>query len=1034
MTYDVQLRAYAPGTDTSLGVLRAPLSWQASVVHNNDGALEVKYSELAEQGHVAARGLEAGLDIALEVNWIGGPADWTEPDNCRYLLVDDLFDRTDPAKVHTLRLPSWSWLLNKICDLNLSALTTGKSKYNGMRVFQATSDAGDVTKKMLDEHDARSGPAVPIIRDSWSGSTDSAGNAWAKKLGRNTEGRAFPAGQPLHARLDAMVRNGLCDYRTRARALRIYNQNSASVDRSETVHLRYGDDLTDAPSTVSQADRVARLLVKGDGKHKVTTFDPSVPEHYGRWEALLDSAGVKDEDDLEDAGTAELADRNRIKGQYTRTLTMRGTFLPFRDYNVGDWVTAPGADGDELLRIMQITITRDEQGGLGGNIVLGDRFTKSDLALAGRVSAITGGTSGVIGNGTTTTPDGPDPRQPSAPTGLTLSHTLYTDVWGRHQARLSASWDAVTTATDGTLLDIQGYELWGQPQTTPASTWRRVTQVTGTAVDVEGFEQGSEWLFAVQAVGVTTTETGQQSAQVGITFGVDEVAPNTPATPTVYPYLGTLVVGWNGLDSTGAAMPADFALCRVEVSTDGVAWSVKDRFIGAGTVSLSGLTYDVEHQVRLVALDLSGNTSGPSTVATGTPKSAGQILTGELDAGETVRVGPAAGNHVEMKYNGFFAYALTASGVVPIIKLGTGDVDVFALTDGDGNRLASILGTGAASFQALDTEVLMVAGEELDDILAPLPRGLIGRAAKTTDSGSIGSTETAYMEFRAMLPRGRQVRFELPSFYAVATAAGCITHYNVRVAYDGAAVSTSSDLFASTRAYHATTYQTKVEPIEIEFDTADQVADLREVRFLMTGYRATGSGTFIIKSQVEATTPVQMLLYDSGLPVGNAGVDNTVIQYQSVWNASSLLAMGVSESLGDTQFVGYLGDEYWVQAIFGNTAVSGETAKTIAQALTGGTLVKAELGMSLEPYDQNSMIIADIITNTLTAGSAATPSGTVHEVQKVTSSKWRAWHDITAEFDVTKRGVWLGHPAGQALLASAASGTDVISLRLTYKR
>jgi len=267
VTFDLRLTAYSPGTDTALKVWTEPLTWSASVVHNNDGALTVKYSELADGGSIAARTLNQGLDVALEVNHSGT---WTEPDNCRFLMVQKGYDRTDPAKVHEVTLPSWSWLLNKICDLNLGALAGAKSKQAGMRVFAATRDAGDVVKTMLDEHDARSGPAVPVIRSSWNTSHDSGGNAWVKKLGKNADGRAFPAGQPLHDKLDALVKNNLCDYRTRGRALRMYNQNSENADLSATIVLRYGDELGDAPSTTSQADRVARILVKGDGKHHET--------------------------------------------------------------------------------------------------------------------------------------------------------------------------------------------------------------------------------------------------------------------------------------------------------------------------------------------------------------------------------------------------------------------------------------------------------------------------------------------------------------------------------------------------------------------------------------------------------------------------------------------------------------------------------------------------------------------------------------------------------------------------------------------
>ena len=609
MTYDIRLRAFSPGTDTVLGVLPETLSWDASVVHNNDGALTIKASQLADRGAILARTLNDGLDVALEVNFTGTPTGWTEPDNCRFLLVDRKRDQTDKAKVLELSLVSWSWLLNKICDLNTGALQGSKSKYAGQRLFPATSDAGDVVKKGLDEHDARSGPAVPITRDSWTTTTDSLGHAWAKKLGKNAEGRAFPAGQPLHARLDALTTNGKCDWRTRGRGLRIYNPGTAGTDRSATVHLRYGDDLSDAPSQTSQSDRVARILVKGDGKHKATEYDPSVPEHYGRWEAMIDSAGVKDDDDLEDAGKAALADRNRIKGEYTRTLTMAGPYLPFRDYNVGDYITAPGDSGDEVLRVMQITISRNEQMGLSGNIVLGDRFTSKDLALAGKVNAITGGSSGTSGNGTSGQPAPEDTRQAEAPAGFSASGSLVLGADHRWSVNLTASWSAVTTATDGTDLDVSGYKLWAQPS---GGQWRELARTAASSLMLPGFVQGSGWTFAVQAIPETAKWESPWSVQVPVTFPADTTAPNKPSAPVVVSEPATVSVTWDGLDYLGGAMPADFDRVDVLMDTSNPPTTVVAQMPAGGQfVALAEIHSTM--WVSLVAYDTTGNSSAATT-------------------------------------------------------------------------------------------------------------------------------------------------------------------------------------------------------------------------------------------------------------------------------------------------------------------------------------------------------------------------------------------------------------------------------------
>ncbi len=611
MTFDLRLRAYQPGTDTPLGFLPEPLSWQIAVVHNNDGALFVKYSELADGGQIAARTLNQGLDVAVEANWAGGPSGWVEPDNGRFLEIGHDVDPTDEAKVHDLTFTSWSWLLNKVCDLNLSALQGKKSKYAGQRLFAASKDVGDVCKTLLDEHDARSGPAVPVLRDSWTATKDSGGHTWSKTLGKNTDGRTFPPGQPLHDKLTTFAQNGLCDWRTRGRGLRIYNPNSASVDRSGTVRLSFGDDLVDAPSTMSQADRVARILVKGDGKHKVTVNDPSVPELYGRWEALVDASGVKDNDDLEDTGQAELADRNRIKGEHTRTLTMSGTFLPFRDYNVGDWVTAPGASGDERLRVMQITITRDEQNGLSGNLVLGDRFTTADLALAGRVSAITGGSTGVIGNGSLIGEPQVDTRQPAAPTNLSATAELYTEP-RRWRARALLEWDPVSQATDGTELDIDHYTVVGQRA---GEEWQGLTNVGAntTTATIDGLAPGEEWVFAVAAVGVTTTETGVQSAPVTILLPVDTDPPAKPSPGELSSSASILTVAWDGLTADGQPMDADLDYVRVRAGTTSPPTQVIGRLQGRG--AWSGYTNAGETvYVCLEAVDWAGNTSPLSDI------------------------------------------------------------------------------------------------------------------------------------------------------------------------------------------------------------------------------------------------------------------------------------------------------------------------------------------------------------------------------------------------------------------------------------
>lgn len=568
------------------------------------------------------------------------------------------------------------------------------------------------------------------------------------------------------------------------------------------------------------------------------------------------------------------------------------------------------------------------------------------------------------------------------------------------------------------------------------------------------------------ALGLNVTATVYAVTRSGITgptisaaaiVSRDTTAPLKPNAPVVSVYLGALIVRDNGKDYLGNDMATDTAYKEVQISVDEVSWSTVGRIGNVGTLTLSNLTYDVLHYIRLVAYDYSGNMSTASDSTSGIPRqlvdadvgdgeikayhiAAHQIQANHLEATliltTEVLTGPAAETHTRLSPEGLQAFVVGPSGtLVPVLQFVSGAEDLFAISDVDGNKVASITGAGLGTFKLLAADDLELGGISMDELLDGLPHGLIARSSKAADLASIGSTETAYREFRAVLPKNRQLRFKLPEFYAVAGTAGCITHYNIRVAYDGAVVSTSSALFASTRVYHDTTYQTKVPGIEVSFDTSAQTEDLREVRFLLSAYRATGSGTFTIKSSVEATTPVIMMLFDDGLPLTDSGVDNDTITYTSVWQADHVYDDGGTDRLGDGGFlIGHTFDDRWAQAVFTGNAISGETTKTIATALSGATLVKAELACTLAPDGESSLISQKIRANTYTAYNAAAPSGTAVSISKTTTSQWRAWHDITLAFTTAMRGAWLGGADTPGAYLFADSGTDSVKLRLTYQR
>lgn len=130
-TLHARLVAYLPNGGR-LGNLPAPLSWDASIVNNDLGALKVVYSRRAIGGGILKRGLEQGLEIGLEVSDGGA---WSEPYNCRYLLIGRSRNAEDVSDTVTLTCQSIGWLTNKILNNDTAHLIQDGGQQGQARVF-----------------------------------------------------------------------------------------------------------------------------------------------------------------------------------------------------------------------------------------------------------------------------------------------------------------------------------------------------------------------------------------------------------------------------------------------------------------------------------------------------------------------------------------------------------------------------------------------------------------------------------------------------------------------------------------------------------------------------------------------------------------------------------------------------------------------------------------------------------------------------------------------------------------------------------
>src|SRR5690606_20605086 len=107
-------------------------------------------------------------------------------------------------------------------------------------------------------------------------------------------------------------------------------------------------------------------------------------------------------------------------------------YMPFRDYQPGDFVTAPGsadqpwgANDQSDLRVRQITLASVTGQGMEGALVLNERFIESSLRRDRLLNALTGGAGSNPGGGGGGTPPREDTRTPRAPTGLVVASETY---------------------------------------------------------------------------------------------------------------------------------------------------------------------------------------------------------------------------------------------------------------------------------------------------------------------------------------------------------------------------------------------------------------------------------------------------------------------------------------------------------------------------------------------------------------------------------------------------------------------------------
>lgn len=608
-----RLVAYRP-FGARIGVLAEPVSFSASMLHDDDGAISIEYSMLSGDAQAFDRELTDGLEVAVEVSDGTG---YREPDNARFVITGRSGKTDDRTRTVTYSGQSISWLLSK-AENNDSSHLLADGDNKGKRPFYS-SNPGTILKTLLDENKARGGVATGLTL-GFDTARDAGGAAWARKYTLY-----YSLGTDLQTILSSLVNGGGCDWRTSGRTLKMWNADSTALSRdlSKSVVLQLARDISEAPYEESISDLASTILVEGDNNLLFRMDNPAAPTPWGKWESYSSQGGVSDKDTAQAFMQSTLDDAARVRGQYTRDLIVSDVdSLPLVDYHAGDWITAPTVSHGEKVRVQEIDLSMRQNEGLSCSIALNDIKYDASVRQAKKIKGITGGAALAGSEGGTTASSDRDHRVPKAPLGLVVQTDAYIGSDGFAHGLATASWSAVTEATNNTAIEISNYAVEWRKHVDGAP-WHSAGTTDKTQLGFGGLDCGTQIEVRVRAVPTYSDKLGEWSAVVVATVESDTTPCSVPSKPVLSSELGVVTVHWDGRTSTGASMESDFDHIEVGEGVNAAGMTVISATqSGRGDYLITGLAAGSRHSYALRSVDHAGNRSGWSAIASVTVASA----------------------------------------------------------------------------------------------------------------------------------------------------------------------------------------------------------------------------------------------------------------------------------------------------------------------------------------------------------------------------------------------------------------------------
>lgn len=574
------------------------------VKYNNLAALSFEYPESAAK----ALGLKDGSTVGVVVS------DGQDPKEVeKYIVTATGGDRVSDGALlktftgtSTLSTPGDA----NVYPSNWNPVTKTGGKPPGHEFVDAR--IGTIWRTLILR--AKQRGCFPFLDEtSFDGLADSNGVAWAAQISAN-----YGTGENYSRILQDQMDRGLVDAWVEGNTLKMLNGGTRGTHIGiGTLELRPAKNLSDIAVSTDSQDSASAVFIEGDDGVVVERVSTQALQELGRRrERAVNQQGISDVGTLTLLADAELTTYGRIPAE--ETLGVAATLTPFFDFDVADWVWVrfDTEQPAEERRIWQIAVSvnedRDIQIGVTANTIL----FEDDIKLRRKVEAYTGaaGSYGALNSGV-------DTSIPNPPSGLSSTTDVFLNPDGTYSSVVLLQWTPPTTNVGGSsITDLAGYEYdW---QYVGETQWTSLQTETGPG-RVSPVSPGTFVNLRVRSV----DQSGNRSAYATLSnqpVAKDTVAPPSPSTPTATPTTRGVRVAWNGLTSTGQAMPADFDYVEVWQGTANNftpgtgGTSLVTTLKTGGVATIPGATAPATTHVRLVARDKGGLAS---VIASGTASS-----------------------------------------------------------------------------------------------------------------------------------------------------------------------------------------------------------------------------------------------------------------------------------------------------------------------------------------------------------------------------------------------------------------------------